>query len=251
MCTLSYLLTDNGYELFFNRDEQRSRPIALPPKYYKNAIYPLDPQGNGTWLAVNKYGLSLALLNYYQACESATNEYGSETKYVSRGQLIPYLMTTITDIKHNNSVGALLQKLDLAIYQPFQLAIFPANLTKLTASVDFYQWDGKQLRLTQQQQPFTSSGVNFAYVEKQRKNKFKQLICPNNATREQFKNFHLSQESEGSYSVNMERFDAKTVSISHICVEQNKTDVVHQEQHKLIQFDYFDNIKQQQYTCCF
>lgn len=249
MCTLSYLLTDNGYELFFNRDEQRTRPIALPPTEHENALYPVDPQGNGTWLAVNKQGVSLALLNFYQACVPIGDD--REQTFVSRGQLIPHLMAAIDSTERNDSASTLLQALDLTIYQPFQLAIFPKNLTKSTAEVFFYQWDGKNLKLTKQQQPFTSSGVNFAYIEKQRKNKFKELVCPKNATREQFKSFHLSQENEGSYSVNMERFDAKTVSISHICVEQSKTCVVHQERHKLIQFNYFDNIKRQQYSCRF
>jgi hypothetical protein len=250
MCTLSYLLTHKGYELFFNRDEQRTRPIALPPKVYKEAIYPVDPQGKGTWLAVNKHGLSLALLNFYQACTPVTEQ----NKYTikSRGELIPRLMTTLANSEHNNSISALLSALDLSIYQPFQLAIFPKNLTKSTEKVYFYQWDGKKLILTKQQQPFTSSGVNFAYVEKQRKNKFKELVCPKNATREQFKSFHLSQENEGSYSVNMERFDAKTVSISHICVEQNRVSINRSPQAlKLIQFDYFDNISQQQYSCSY
>ena len=246
MCTLTYLLTQNGYELFFNRDEQRSRPIALPPKQYNNAIYPIDPQGQGTWLAVNKQGLSLALLNFYQACLPSHNN--SEQTFVSRGQLIPELMTNINNSENIDSVLTLLQSLDLTSYQPFQLAIFPSNLTKSKEKIYFYQWDGEQLLLTQQQQPFTSSGVNFAYVEKQRKHKFKQLICPKNATREQFKNFHLSQESEGSYSVNMERFDAKTVSISHICVEKNNTNLTHDLS---IEYFYLDNINQQQHRCSF
>ena len=69
MCTLTYLLNDFGDELFFNRDEQRSRLPTIPPKFNqtRNAIYPVDPQGEGTWLAVNQQGLTLALLNYYQA----------------------------------------------------------------------------------------------------------------------------------------------------------------------------------------
>ena len=69
MCTLTNLLNDIGYELFCNRDKQRSRLPAIPPKFNqaRNAIYPVDPQGEGTWLAVNQQGLTLVLLNYYQA----------------------------------------------------------------------------------------------------------------------------------------------------------------------------------------
>ena len=69
MYTLSYLLTDIGYELFFNRDEQRSRLSAISPKFNqaRSAIYPVNPQGENTWLAVNQQGLTLTLLNDYQA----------------------------------------------------------------------------------------------------------------------------------------------------------------------------------------
>ncbi|GAA6173401.1 hypothetical protein NBRC116592_30710 [Colwellia sp. KU-HH00111] len=69
MCTLAYLLHENGYEIFFNRDEQRARSPAILPAFYSsiNAIFPVDPQGKGTWIAVNQQGLTLALLNNYQA----------------------------------------------------------------------------------------------------------------------------------------------------------------------------------------
>ena len=94
MCTLTYLLNERGYELFFNRDEQRSRLLAEPPKLNKvnkshGAIYPIDPQGGGTWIAVNEQGLSLALLNNYQAPLSNNDNHN---KSISRGQLILSLL---------------------------------------------------------------------------------------------------------------------------------------------------------------
>jgi transport and Golgi organization protein 2 len=240
MCTLSYLLTAQGYELFFNRDEQHSRPVALKPKMetQAQAIYPIDPQGQGTWLAVNKNGLSLALLNFYQACDNTTVQ-----AFVSRGQLIPQLMKKLNQASNankNSTTESLLLLTDLTVYQPFQLAIFPRNLTATTNKVLFFQWNGDKLVLTNKEQPFTSSGVKFEYVEQRRKDKFNQLVCPKNANREQFKAFHLSQETQGEYSVNMSRFDAKTVSISHICVDKSKIS-------QQISFDYFDNINKQHY----
>jgi len=243
MCTLTYLLTNSGYELFFNRDEQHQRPLALVPQLNDPccAVFPIDPQGEGTWLAVNKSGLTLALLNYYQACNNT-----AEQEFISRGQLIPNILLALVKFP-TVAVIDLLNTMDLTIYQPFQLAIFPHNLTKNKAKVDFYQWNGKKLRLTIQHQPFTSSGVDFEYVEKQRKNKFKQLICPINATREQFKAFHLSQETEGKYSVNMVRFDAKTVSISHILVKNLPTVPTSNELDKDITFNYIDNINHQEH----
>jgi len=243
MCTLSYLLTNAGYELFFNRDEQHQRPLAFIPKFNElcQAVFPIDPQGKGTWLAVNKSGLSLALLNYYQACDSNTDQ-----NFISRGQLIPRLLMALTN-EPGVDITEILNAIDLTIYQPFQLAIFPKNLSKHKAKVFFYQWNAKELILTKKQQPFTSSGVDFDYIEKQRKYKFSQLICPINATREQFKAFHLSQETEGKYSVNMTRFDAKTVSISHICVEaltiNSKSDLPIKD----ITYTYIDNVNHQEH----
>jgi len=243
MCTLSYLLTDTGYELFFNRDEQHQRPLALIPQINIScqAVFPIDPQGQGTWLAVNTSGLSLALLNYYQVCHS-----NPEQKFVSRGQLIPTIFKALVK-KTSSSVIELLNSMDLTIYQPFQLAVFPAKLTKTVGEVDYYQWDGEKLILTDHKQPFTSSGIDFDYVEKQRKNKFEQIICPINSTREQFKAFHLSQETEGKYSVNMTRFDAKTVSISHICVHTVPTYSSSTQREKNITFNYIDNVKNQEH----
>ena len=79
MCTLTYLLTDISYALFFNRDDQRSRLPAIPPKVNQNlnAIYPVDPQGEGTWFAVNQQGLTLALLNQLNSVKENEFEFAS------------------------------------------------------------------------------------------------------------------------------------------------------------------------------
>lgn len=55
----------------FNRDEQKSRALALAPAIYDrqgvSVMMPLDPQGQGSWISLNQFGLSLCLLNNYQA----------------------------------------------------------------------------------------------------------------------------------------------------------------------------------------
>ena len=46
MCSVSWLLEKKGYQVFFNRDEQKSRALALPPKKYTldgvDVLMPLD-----------------------------------------------------------------------------------------------------------------------------------------------------------------------------------------------------------------
>lgn len=71
MCTITWLTRDNGYELFFNRDELRSRQRAAPPQLHQDSkiryLAPIDSDAGGTWISANQFGLSLCLLNNYGA----------------------------------------------------------------------------------------------------------------------------------------------------------------------------------------
>ena len=214
MCTLTYRLTETGYELFFNRDEQRSRAQAIPPSIDSalQAIYPVDPIGKGTWLAVHQGGVSLALLNYYQAEKKASGK-----SFISRGEII------LTLLKSPNTVVETLKGMPLSLYQPFQLCVFPANLTLSTNQVFYFQWDGEQLHEIQQALPVTSSGVDYPQVYLARKKRFEQIVLTNEPTRQQLVQFHKSQQKEGKLSVKMFREDAKTVSFSHICISAEIT----------------------------
>lgn len=225
MCTLTYRLTATGYEIFFNRDEQHRRDQALPPQMDRklNALYPIDPVGKGTWLAVHQSGVSLALLNYYQA------EKKNNTKQIkSRGEIILTLLST-----PGNIVEAL-KVMILTYYQPFQLCVFLPGLSLSVSKVLFFQWDGKCLTELQQTIPITSSSVDYPEVYQARKNKFAQMVATSEPTSQQLINFHQSKQSSGKLSVQMSRSDAKTVSFSHICVGPE------------ISFSYLDYLNKQQ-----
>lgn len=219
-------MTESGYELFFNRDEQRSRAQAIAPQIDKqlNAIYPIDPIGQGTWLAVHQSGLSLALLNYYQAEKKQSRDH-----FISRGEIILALLASKGEVIDN------LKKLSLDNYQPFQLCIFPANLNSTRNQLFFLQWDGENLT----EQPllpfYTSSGVDYPEVYLARKSRFEKMVSVENPTTEQLLGFHQQQNSEGKLSVKMYREDAQTVSFSHIQVN-NK-----------ISFDYIDYLDNKRY----
>lgn len=66
MCTLTLIpISTNGAtnaRLMFNRDEMRSRPLALPPRRLRagthEAVMPLDPQSGGTWIGANSAALA-------------------------------------------------------------------------------------------------------------------------------------------------------------------------------------------------
>lgn len=226
MCTLTYLLKEDGYELFFNRDEQRTRSLAITPEFNqtKNAIYPIDPQGQGTWIAVNKQGLSLALLNYYQA------PFNTNKNIVSRGKLILSLLDIEGDIiKH-------LETIDLGIYQPFQLCIFADNLSIENNIIHSLKWTGSELIIAEIDLPITSSSVDFDDVSEKRQRRFIDIVDKKQPSSAQHKEYHFSTDTEGKYSVNMQREDAKTVSISHISVNTEIT------------FKYYDNVVHEEHT---
>jgi hypothetical protein len=242
MCTLTYLLNEHGYELFFNRDEQRSRLLAEPPIINKvsGAIYPIDPVGGGTWIAVNKQGLSLALLNNYQA------PFNDHHEIISRGQLILSLL------KAEGDVIKQLNKMNLNVFQPFQLCIFPENLSIHNQSIYCVTWNGSQLINAnvdaKADLPITSSGINFVEVSEKRKFRFEHFVDKNEPLSVQFKDFHFSTEENGKHSVNMQREDAKTVSISHISVDSKiSTDSTISSECD-IRFEYFDNVVKKTHT---
>ena len=87
MCTMTWFTTDDGYELFFNRDESLSRKKALPPVCRDSQgltyVSPTDADAGGTWIASNHHGITVCLLNHYQFQQIITYK-----NWVSRGNIV-------------------------------------------------------------------------------------------------------------------------------------------------------------------
>ncbi|MGJ8581474.1 MAG: NRDE family protein [Psychromonas sp.] len=220
MCTLTYRLTEQGYQLFFNRDEQRTRPRAIAPTLNTalNAVYPIDPAGGGTWIAVHQTGVSLALLNYYQAQVDP-----SLKNFTSRGVIIPHLLENVQQIHQQ------LLTMDLSCFQAFQLCVFDSELSRLNKQTHFarqYIWNGKQLNHSllsdDKSLPITSSGVDFETVSTYRKQHFTDVIKVDTANADDYIRYHQHQGQSGKCSVKMYRDDAKTVSFTQIEVNQQR-----------------------------
>ncbi|NKB23842.1 MAG: hypothetical protein GKR87_05585 [Kiritimatiellae bacterium] len=62
MCTVTWLHDTHRYEVFFNRDEQRTRLPASPPQIrirnHMKYMAPIDEQAGGSWIGVNEGGLT-------------------------------------------------------------------------------------------------------------------------------------------------------------------------------------------------
>ena len=223
MCTLSWFANSDSYHVYFNRDEQRGRPLARAPEIYceENVqfVVPLDPVGGGSWLGVNQYGLTLALLNFYQGNVPSG-------KLVSRGSIVRNAMvsTCLADVREYLA-GCTLRK-----YAPFSLIAFAPKEPSFTSTergqcvVAGYRWNGQTLSALNQQSPLTSSAVDFAAVSASRLAAYKKIVeSAKFPEGELFRQFHRSHHPEKSHrSVCMHREDARTVSFSQVSVSEGK-----------------------------
>jgi hypothetical protein len=131
---VTWLREAEGFTLLFSRDELLTRPAALGPvvhcRHGLGILAPIDPEGGGTWLAVNQSGLALGLVNGGPPLEPRA--------YRSRGLLVLDLSTSRTsaDLAHH------LRSADLAPFRPFTLlALDPHNPTLVA------HWNGTSLDL--------------------------------------------------------------------------------------------------------
>lgn len=211
MCSVTWYLNDSGYQVFFNRDEQKSRALALPPKLIElqgtSVLMPIDPQGQGSWISMNEQGLSLCLLNNYQGKVPAGH-------LISRGLLLKSL-AGLTDVKQ---VTLAFEQLNLARFAPFTLLAFDPRLTQHHGDVLAYAWDGETFNCAPTSSPLFSSGVELAQVQRYRTEIYHQITA-DGVTPEKLLAFHCHQHPQFSHlSVAMQREDAHTVSFTHINV---------------------------------
>lgn len=217
MCTVSWLHQRDGYQLFFNRDEKHSRLAASPVQVrLSNGVRylaPADGDYGGTWLAVNEFGLTLALLN---------GRPGAVTGKKSRGQLVTALAgaRSIDEARQQVTGDSLesLANLSLLILECGQPALL-------------LEWDSPHLSITgnaEKRMPLTSSSFDPEGVERRRHEEFAARLGATqrvdaNLLLEFHRSHGLRADTPGADSICMHRDDAHTVSFSW--VEVSKAEV--------------------------
>ncbi|HEX4955452.1 MAG TPA: NRDE family protein [Thermoanaerobaculia bacterium] len=210
MCTLSWFFTEDGYELFSNRDERRTRLPATAPSVAEaqgvRYLSPSDSEAGGTWIAVNELGLSLSLLNLYQATRPA----GSPQPPRSRGLLVRDLAGS----DGLRDVATALERADLERYEPFTLLAVEPGLARA------FEWDGRSLvPLGEPDHPLVSSAVVFSEAAAARRRSFEALGAEGLSRSPLHLAFHSSHLPErGRLSACMHREDAKTVGFTQVTV---------------------------------
>jgi hypothetical protein len=211
MCTVTWLFTNGGYELFCNRDEKLTRKPAKPPRLVITdgirTLAPADGDFGGAWIGTNEFGVSLCLLNGVSGPDTIASR--------SRGLLLMDLLPR----RSNAEIRAALEDVDLSPYAPFTLAALEPSGPALVM-----EWDGKARTLALREEPqgmLTSSSFDTAEVKKRRLEQFRRLRV---ADASELREFHRSHETGASaYTVCMHRPDAQTVSFSHIRVTQEES----------------------------
>ena len=205
----------DGYRLWMNRDEARSRPAAEAPRVLRlpagHAVAPLDPLGGGSWIGATASGMSVALANAYPVSPS----HGPDVP-TSRGLLLMEALAQADGAAVRRWVGGK----DLAAYRPFSLSVFEPG-----EPVFIVRWDGRGRSEKRQHAPglvCTSSSWRPADVVRTRTTLFRRAARDAAGLSEAvLDRLHASREPEpGPYAVSMERSDACTTSLSRVAVSE-------------------------------
>lgn len=209
MCSLSWCHSKDGYKVFFNRDEKKTRGRAAPPALGENHsvryLAPRDADAGGTWLLANEHGVTLALLNYWS---TSAKEMSAP---MSRGRLLRDVLAAQTSaseaVKHA-------QSMNLEGYGSFTLAAF--DLVQHEGPL-VLRWDGESFSLLPPNLPLCSSSFLPDAVIEFRQRSFKTLRDHEPDT---LWNWHRHELAPTAYTVRMNRPDAQTWSISRVTVSR-------------------------------
>ena len=214
MCTATWIISNNGYELFFNRDELKTRLTAVPPimavvnriRY----ISPVDADAGGTWIAVNEFGFAACLLNYYRQNAGGVDP----IQPVSRGHIIYLALSSRTADQALERLG----EEDLNRYRPFSLLLFTPGTWPMRL-----RWKGSgdpEIAETPSMPQSSSSFQTESVVSARKQLQMQQYSASESST---LLRYHRSHEPEkGPFSVCMHREDAETQSFSHISVNPRR-----------------------------
>jgi hypothetical protein len=216
MCTVTFSPRKSGYALAMNRDEKLTRVAALPPsKKIINGVGVVAPSepGGGTWIALNDFSITFALINWYSVAARV------QKNQISRGEIIKAVgVASASDL-----ADKILENYPLRKTNPFRLiGIFPAR-----KEIVEWQWDLKKLARKKhrwQLQQWISSGFDEATAQRVRGQTFRAALKQKSAgSLDWLRRLHRSHAPEaGPFSICMHRADAETVSYTEVAVSARR-----------------------------
>lgn len=216
MCTVTWAMSDDGFDLLCNRDEARSREVAFSPGVHTQRgvryVSPVDGRHGGTWIAANEFGLALCLTNGVRGGHGAKRP-GS----TSRGLLV----TEWIDAAGMSDVVQRASATELAEFAPFTMAILDPGIGSAVL-----EWDGEHKVFHPSGEwflPLSSSSCEPDAALESRQRLFARM---GPASAAELYRFHESHEPHaGARSCCMHRADAETVSFSWLRVGGDRVDL--------------------------
>lgn len=225
MCTVTWHRADPGYELFFNRDELRTRLEAEPPRRREARaadggtvafLAPADGDHGGTWIAVNEHGVTVGIVNGYRTADAA-----APPDVRSRGLLVSDLAPARTV----REVEEALRATDPARYRSFRLLAIAPDEPLMTA-----EWDRVALavdRDAEERIPLISSAVEETDVGAKRRREYARAVGPR-PDADRLAAYHRSHANGPSaYSVCMHRPEAATRSFTRVRVDADRVAMIY------------------------
>lgn len=244
MCTLSWQIHDDHLNIVFNRDELLSRQKAEPPKVEEirntAVLSPKDPEGGGTWISANEYGLVFCLLNYYKFSSAGGQKkisnlfglkpdyrrqsgVGMKSAFLSRGLLVREASTASSLFE----LRQILKNSNLFHYQPFLLVVFSGIRPPIQLL-----WNGRELE--EQIAPFpviTTSSLFPTLTEWFRLRNFRKetdRFLKSLSDDRQWQLHRYRHPWLPAFSIAMRRNDKGTVSLTRIRLDADKVYMAYQ-----------------------
>jgi hypothetical protein len=217
MCTLTYIPGfSKGFLLAHNRDERIDRPMATPPLTRRitgrNVMYPVDPEGKGTWIGISSDGRVASLLNGGTKKHERTPPYKH-----SRGLVIPAYFSFPDMVEFSGAYG-------FSGLEPFTLVVIEQE--KIFVLV----WENESITLTEKNgrlpHIFFSRALYPGSSLESRTNDFLKWYMNNrNAGEKDILNYNLTQKFESDHIASFDTGNhiLKTVTVSVISCGKNMT----------------------------
>lgn len=221
MCTLSWVRRTDGYSVFFNRDEQRSRAPGIPPTLHDRHAVPFvapgDPEGGGSWIATNAHGTTVLVLNRYDV------DAPLPVHPVSRGTLV----MSMAGLRAGQAGSEHLAWINLTRFRPFTLALFEAG-----QPATLLGWDGRALASTQVSASglvATSSSFRQGQADVVRRALFDDALAAAPPDDHLLAQLHANHaDGQRALSPCMHRDDACTVSLTRVRVGPDLVEMQYQ-----------------------
>ena len=217
MSTVTYIPGfSKGFLLAHNRDERIDRPMATPPLSRmingNTVMYPVDPEGKGTWIGISSDGKVASLLNGGTIKHERTPPYKH-----SRGLVIPAYFSYPDVVEFSG-------KYDFSGLEPFTLIAIESE------KIFILIWENETLTLREKNSRlphifFSRSLYPVSSLESRSSNFLSWYMNHRSAGENDMLNYNLTQKFE---SDQIAKFDTgshilKTVSVSVIGWDKNMT----------------------------